>query len=81
MPPESASDHDLLIRIDEKLTLLFGSFSSHEKENKEEFDLVHRRISNLENNRVSPLEKIVWTGLGGVIVLQFILFAILKYCH
>ncbi len=60
----NTQDHDLLIRMDEKLNLLVQSFNSHKKET---------------DDRISFLEKIVWSGMGALAVMQGCAFVFLKF--
>ena len=57
------SDHDLLIRIDENTKNLLESFHAHVEADTTQFRNIGRRTA--------WAEKMLYTGLGALIVLQF----------
>ena len=73
------ADHDLLIRLDEKVTTKFEAL---EKQIGNLSDNLVDRVTDLENDykeyrkandaRVSSLQRLVYVGLGILLALQFI---------
>lgn len=77
MPPrkppveEQSADHDLLVRMDERLKILGESVNQMGTN-------INGRVDRLEAN-VSALQKMAWVALGVVGILQIIAGFVLAY--
>ncbi len=63
-------DHDLLTKIHAIVENMNGNFNEHMKQDKTDFNTVHQRIN--------VLSKYVYIGIGGVVVLEFVLMFLKK---
>jgi len=59
------SDHDLLLRIDEKLTSFLSNFDKHVKDDETNFKELDQRATRLERG--------YWIVIGCILLAQFIL--------
>lgn len=69
MKQDQGSDHDLLIRIDEKLNQFITRFDEHVKENDHAYTAIGDRVNAL-STRLQAVEKLVWLGIGGLAVME-----------
>lgn len=69
---EGSRDHDLLTKIDEKLSNFLSRFEEHTEDDKNNFDDI--------KNRLSRAERFIYIGIGGLIVLEFVL-KIIAHSH
>ena len=58
-------ERDLLIRVDQNVRNLLDTFASHEKK-----DIDYQSETN---RRLSSIERIMFLGIGGLAVIQFLL--------
>ena len=81
-------DHDLLIRLDEKVENKFNALEAKiddlsdnliDRVNELESDLKDYRKAN--DVRVSSLQRLVYVGLGILLAIQFVLIIYVTYFH
>jgi hypothetical protein len=82
------SDHDLLTRLDEKVTQKFDALTEKIDDLKE--NLIDR-VDDLEDDlkdykqnndaRVSMVQRLVYIGLGVILALQFVLIIYVTFFH
>lgn len=82
----AASDHDLLIRLDQKVESKFEALEDKidnlsdnlvDRVNDLEGDLKDYRKTN--DSRVASLQRLVYIGLGVVLAIQFVLIIYVTY--
>ena len=64
------TDHDLLIRIDENTKNIAASFNAHVESDASAFRSI--------NKRAAWTEKVLYMGMGAIIVIQFFAPSIAK---
>ena len=86
LPQSPTSDHDLLIRLDQKVESKFEALEDKidnlsdnliDRVNDLEGDLKDYRKTN--DTRVASLQRLVYIGLGVVLAIQFVLIIYVTY--
>lgn len=71
------NDHDVLTRIDANLSNFMRRFDDHAAEDVNNFTGINNKADKIED-RLSKVEKVMWTAIGGGALLAGILKFVVK---